>query len=104
MAVGRSQRASLQDSGLQLCALESIDVGNRDSPHVGDLPSLLGGHPSDGAHLSQNDHSESHSNPIFNITAEDPDASDSDEEPPELLSQSVLRVEFVPVQLCGQPL
>ena len=51
--------------------LESIDVGNRDSPHVGDLPSLLGGHPSDGAHLSRNDHSESLTeDPIFMARSE----------------------------------
>ena len=83
------QRLKTGEIKLQLCALESIDVGTRDSPHVGDLPSLLGGHPSDGAHLSRNDHSESlNANPIFNISAEDPDEPDSDEEPPELLSQS----------------
>ena len=51
------QRLKSGEIKLQLCALESIDVGNRDSPHVGDLPSLLGGHPSDGVHLSWNDHS-----------------------------------------------
>ena len=56
------QRLKSGEIKLQLCALESIDVGTRDSPHVGDLPSLLGGHPSDGAHLSRNDHSESHTN------------------------------------------
>ena len=82
------QRLKAGETKLQPRAHESIDMGHRDSPHVGDLPSLLGGHPSDGAHLSRNDHSESHTNPIFNITSEDPDASDSDEEPPELLSQS----------------
>ena len=83
------QRLMTGDIKLQHCAPESIDVGTRDSPHVGDLPSLLGGHPSVGAHPSRNDHSESlNCNPIFNITAENPDASDSDEEPPELLSQS----------------
>ena len=53
-------------------------------------PSLLGGHPGVGAHLSRNDHSESpNANPIFNTTAEDPDASDSDEEPPELPALSI---------------
>ena len=83
------QRLMTGEIKLQHGALESIDVGTRDSPHVGDLPSMLGGHPSVGAHLSRNDHSESlNCNPIFNITAENPDASDPDEEPPELLSQS----------------
>ena len=83
------RRLMTEETKLQHSDPESIDVGTRDSPHVGDLPSLLGGHPSVGAHLSRNDRSESRNcNPIFNITAENPDASDSDEEPPELLSQS----------------
>ena len=43
------QRLKTGEIKLHLCALESIDVGTRDSPRVGDLPSLLGGHPSDGA-------------------------------------------------------
>ena len=65
------QRLKSGEIKLQLCALESIDVGNRDSPHVGDLPSLLGGHPSDGAHLSRNDHSEPlNENPIFMARSE----------------------------------
>ena len=65
------QRLKSGEIKLQLCALESIDVGNRDSPHVGDLPSLLGGHPSDGAHLSRNDHSESLTeDPIFMARSE----------------------------------
>ena len=65
------QRLKSGEIKLQLCALESIDVGNRDSPHVGDLPSLLGGHPSDGAHLSRNDHSEPLTeNPIFMARSE----------------------------------
>ena len=83
------KRSKTGESKLQPCALELIEVGNRDSSHVGDLPSLLGGHPSDGAHLSRSDHSEPrNANPIFHINAEDPDEPDSDEEPPELLSQS----------------
>ena len=52
------QRLKAGETKLQPRAHESIDMGHRDSPHVGDLPSLLGGHPSDGAHLSRNDHSE----------------------------------------------
>ena len=65
------QRLKAGETKLQPRAHESIDVGNRDSPHVGDLPSLLGGHPSDGAHLSRNDHSESLTeDPIFMARSE----------------------------------
>ena len=41
------------------CALESIEMGSRDSSHGGDLSSLLDGHLGhDEAHPSRNDHSE----------------------------------------------
>ena len=53
------QRLKSGEIKLQLCALESIEVGSRDSSRTpGDLPSLLGGHPDDEAHPSRHDHSE----------------------------------------------
>ncbi len=54
------QRIQTGEIKLQMdCALESIEVGSRDSSHGGDLSSMLDGHLGHGeAYLSRNDHSE----------------------------------------------
>ena len=54
------QRLKSGETKPQLCALESIELGQRDSSSGGDLPSLLGGHPKSEAHPSRNDQSEPH--------------------------------------------
>ncbi len=62
------QRIQSGEIKLQMdCALESIEVGSRDSSHGGDLSSLLDGHLGHGeAHPSRNDHSEpTDGNPMF---------------------------------------